>query len=261
MKWILPRSFVVRLRLERLRVGRRLDPVRRGFGSDAGQPIDRYYIERFLNLHRSDIHGDVLEVRDNRYTWLFGNDWVRRSDVLDIDATNEQATLIADLTRSEGWCASRWDCIILTQVLQQIYELRSALETVYRILKPGGVVLVTLPGITQIDRRAFESGREHWRFTTVSAKRLFSEVFPAHAVDVQAYGNVFAATAFLHGVVVEEVRKEDLDQTDPEYELSIAVRAEKPIIGDNVAPSDNPGHLQKRHCGAVGNDQISLLLS
>ncbi len=43
---------------------RRLTPVSKEFGFERGLPIDRYYIEKFLAEHTSDIQGRVF--RDRR---------------------------------------------------------------------------------------------------------------------------------------------------------------------------------------------------
>ena len=52
---------------------RRPHPLRRDFGWQAGQPIDRYYTEQhFLPACRADIRGRVLEIGDDRYTRQFG---------------------------------------------------------------------------------------------------------------------------------------------------------------------------------------------
>jgi hypothetical protein len=69
----------------------RLTPLSLGWGRERGLSIDRYYIERFLDEHRSDIHGRVLEVADSRYTDRFGST-VEQTDVLDIDRENPYVT-------------------------------------------------------------------------------------------------------------------------------------------------------------------------
>jgi len=94
-------------------------------------------------------------------------------------------------------------------------------------LKPGGTLLATFPGISQT---SCEKLGEHyrWAFTKLSARQLFEEAFPAQNIEVEAHGNVLAATAFLHGLAVRELRKEELDHNDPDYELLITLRAVKP---------------------------------
>jgi len=207
---------------------RRLQPIGRIFGSEWGQCIDRYYIESFLACHATDIHGHVLEVGDNAYTRQFGGIRVQQSDVLHVSPDHPGATLAVDLTHAEHLPSDTFDCIVFTQTLQFIYDVRAVLRTLFRILKPGGVLLATCHGISQIARWDMDHWGEYWRFTSLSAHRLFTEAFPAAGVTVQAHGNVLAAMAFLHGLVAEELRHEELDYFDPDYEVLITIRAVKP---------------------------------
>lgn len=218
-----------RPRVGRVRFGslRRLTPISQVFGFDRGLPIDRHYIERFLSAHASDIRGDVLEIGDDTYTRRFGGERVSKRDVLHISAGNPNATIVGDLSCAEHILSDSFDCVVLTQTLHLIYDVRAALKTLYRILKPGGVLLATFPGISQISN---DRWRESWcwAFTHVSARRLFEEMFPAANVRVEVSGNVLAAIAFLHGLAAEELRQDELEYRDSNYEVSIMVRAVKP---------------------------------
>jgi glycosyltransferase involved in cell wall biosynthesis len=206
---------------------RRTTPISRQYGSDRGLPIDRHYIEAFLARHADDIRGRVLEVGDATYTRLFGGDRVMVSDILHVNATNPKATLIGDLASGDHLPANAFDCVILTQTLHLIYDVRAALRTVHRLLVPGGVALVTVPGISQISEDEWRT-TWYWSFTTLSARRLFEEVFPAEHVAVAAHGNVLAATAFLQGLAAHELRDAELHYADPQYEMLITIRAVKP---------------------------------
>jgi SAM-dependent methyltransferase len=206
---------------------RRLTPISRSWGEDRGLPIDRYYIERFLSAHAEDIRGHVLEIKDNNYTVKYGRDRVTKSDVLHKVEGNPRATIVADLTSAPDLQADTFDCIICTQTLQFIYEVKAAIETLHRMLKPGGVLLVTVPGISQVSRYDMDSWGDYWRLTTLSARLLFTEVFPMTHVTVKAYGNVQAAVSLLHGLASEEVGQKALDSVDPDYEVLVAIRAVK----------------------------------
>lgn len=206
---------------------RRLAPFSREFGFDRGQPIDRYYIEQFLAKHRADIHGHVLEVEDDLYTRQFGGDRVTKSDVLHVRDGEPKATIIADLTRAEHLPSETFDCIILTQTLQFIYDVRAALTTIHRILKPGGVVLATVPGISPISSYDMERWGQYWSFTRLSARRLFDEFFRPADLIVEMYGNVLTAAAFLYGLAAQEFESRELDDWDPDYEVLVTVRAVK----------------------------------
>lgn len=214
----------------RVRFGqlRSLKPVTRTYGNSRGLEIDRFYIERFLSEHAMDIHGHVLEIKHNTYTRKFGGDRVKKSDILYKIEGDPDATIIADLTHASHLPSNIFDTIIFTQTLQFIYDIKSAIATLYRILKPGGVILVTVPGISQIIREDFDLWGEYWRFTSVSTRYLFAEVFPPESILVQAYGNVLSAISFLEGLAAEDLREEELVANDRDYELLITVRAVKP---------------------------------
>jgi SAM-dependent methyltransferase len=207
---------------------RRLKPISDQWGMERGKPIDRYYIEGFLSAYKSDLKGCVLEVGDNTYTHKFGGDRVTESVVLHVAEQKEYVTLIGDLTDEATIPANSFDCLIVTQTLQYIFDLKAAVKTIYHSLRPGGVALVTVPGISKISRYDMDRWGSYWNFTTKSAQRLFEEVFPAANVKVEAHGNVLAAIAFLHGLAFEELKQDELDYLDLDYELLITIRAVKP---------------------------------
>ena len=207
---------------------RRLTPVSRKFGWDrGGLPVDRYYIEHFLARHAADIAGHALEIRDDAYLRKFGGPRVTRIDVLHPTAGNEKATIVADLTAADQIPNDTFDCIVLTQVLPFIPDVQAAVHTLHRILRPGGVVLATVPGISQIVRYDMDRWGDYWRFTSLSARRLFECGFPGGEVTIETCGNVLAATAFLQGLSSRDLRPDELDYRDPDYEVVITIRAVK----------------------------------
>ena len=206
---------------------RRVEPVSRIWGGDRGLPVDRHYIEAFLSNHDSDIHGHVLEVSDNSYTRRFGGTRVTRSDVLDVARDNLKATIIADLADAPHVPSDTFDCVICTQTLQYVPDLASTVKTLHRILRPGGVLLATLPGISQTSRHDMERSGDYWRFTDCSARWLLSRSFRSEDIRVEAFGNVLVAISFLHGLAAGELRQHELDYHDPDYQVSITVRAVK----------------------------------
>ncbi|QFS50341.1 class I SAM-dependent methyltransferase [Nostoc sphaeroides] len=208
---------------------RSLKPISDCWGIDRGQPVDRYYIENFLADHSSDIQGRVLEIGDNSYTLRFGGDNIKKSDVLHAIEGNPEATIVGDLSNANHIPSDTFDCFILTQTLQYVYDLQSGLKTIYRILKPGGIVLATLPSITPLSDAQWNKCW-YWGFTTVSTQRLFEEVFTPANIQVKTYGNVLTASAFLQGLASQELRKEELDYRDSNYEVTITVRAVKPQV-------------------------------
>jgi len=204
----------------------RTSPFSKVFGFDRGQPIDRYYIEGFLTRHSSDIGGRVLEIGDNSYTIRFGGSKVIRSDVLHINAGQPGATIVGDLSDPATLPADAFDCVILTQTLHLIFDMQKAIAAVERSLKQGGVLLLTTPGISPIDRGEWRR-TWYWSLTASALSRLLELVFDRRDISIESFGNVFAAVCFLQGLAVHEVQTTKLDILDEAFSIVIAARAVK----------------------------------
>src|SRR5262249_16316312 len=158
-----------------------------------------HYIEGFLERHASDIRGAVLEVQEPDYTHRFGGDRVTRSDVVDLDASNPRATVLSDLRSASNIPSSTYDCIVLTPKLHVIDRMSAVVSECARILKPGGVLLATLPCASRVCLEYGHDG-DFWRVTEAGARRLFSQAFPTESLEVTSYGNVLVNAAFLYGL-------------------------------------------------------------
>ena len=202
-------------------------PISRVFGLDRGTPIDRYYIEKFLQKNTGLIKGRVLEVAENHYSKLYGGDRVEVFEVLHATPDNKAATIIGDLTDISTLPENRVDCFICTQTFNFIFDVQTAIEGAHHLLKPDGVLLATVAGISQISRYDMDRWGDYWRFTTASVKSLFEPVFRG-GIEIEVYGNVLAATAFLQGVAVEDLPDRALlDEHDPDYQIIITIVARK----------------------------------
>lgn len=195
------------------------------FGFDRGRPVDRYYIERFLSARAGAIRGRVLEFGEPLYTNMLGDDRVAQSEILDVTGGPE-ATYSCRLEEGGDLPSEAFDCVIVTQTLQYVYDVQTGLETLHRILKPGGTVLATVPGITRLCHEHYPDSW-FWSFSAASVRRLFSERFTTAALDIEAFGNVLSATAFLYGLADSDLKRRELDYLDPDYEVIIGVRAHK----------------------------------
>ncbi len=200
-----------------------MDP---NWGFERGTPIDRVYVESFVGGHAADIRGRVLEIAAPDYTTRFGRN-VDKVDILMATEGNPQATIVADLTDAPQIPDDSFDCAIVTQTLQFVYDVREALATLERILAPGGVLLATVPGITKISPPEDEEWGEWWHYTARSAKRLAEEAFGEGNVEVAAYGNVLSAAGFLYGLAASDLRPEELEARDRLYEVIVGIRAVK----------------------------------
>ncbi len=201
-------------------------PVDGSYGRGRGLPIDRYYGERFIAANAAVIGGDVLEVGDDRYTRAHGGGRVRSSAVLHAEEGNAQATLVGDLASGRGLPEEpAFDCVILYDTLQYIYDVPAAVATAHRLLRPGGSVLATFNGIAQISRYDYEHFGEYWRPTDLAVGRVFAERFGFENVTVATHGNVLAACALLYGLAAEDIGARRLDHHDPDYQVCITLRA------------------------------------
>ncbi len=206
----------------------RVTPVSRVFGLDRGKPINRYYIEKFLAAKAHLIHGRVLEVGSSEYSRQFGGSRVKQFDVLHATPENRHATIVGDLTDPGTLPAEAFDCFICTQTFDCIFDVQQAVRGAHHLLKPGGVLLATVSGIGQISRFDMDRWGEYWRFTTASMTRLCETVFAGGGVNVDSFGNLLAATAFLQGLAVEDLPDPALlDELDADYQLVVTVVARK----------------------------------
>ncbi len=207
---------------------RRTMPIDRDWGWRRGLPTDRYYIESFLAGQSQDIRGRVMEIADPGYTVKFGGSRVTKSDVLHVAHGNPRATIVGDLATGQNVPHEAFDCIILTQVLPFLYDVRAAVANCYAALKPGGVLLLTVPGISQVSPEDRDSWGDYWRFTSSSVRRLLGDAFGSDNVQLQTYGNVLTAASFLYGIASQELTRQELDHHDEQFEVIIAARAIKP---------------------------------
>jgi hypothetical protein len=206
----------------------RVEPISRQFGFDRGMPIDRYYIDAFLYKNRHDIQGKVLEIAESTYTRRFGTN-VTSYEILHYDNSNRDVTIIGDLTNPDNLPENTIDCFVCTQTLNFIFNVQEAITGCYKLLVPGGgVLLATVSGISQISRYDMDRWGDYWRFTDLSIRKLFESVFDKDKIEITAYGNVFAANALLQGLAVEDLPGTHiLDKQDNDYQVTIGIKAVK----------------------------------
>lgn len=205
-----------------------LYPLDDTYGMNRGTPVDRYYIEQFLESQKRFIQGTVMEIGDRTYTEQFGEDRVTDSIVLHVEKEDPGIHQIkGNFATGEGLQPESVDCLICTQTLPFIYDLPSAANHMVRILRKGGTALITVGGISQIIQYEKIHYGHFWSFTDQSLKRLFEEQTGVDSVKVFTYGNVKSAAAFLYGISYEELEKKDLDVIDPNYQLIVAAVIKK----------------------------------
>jgi hypothetical protein len=203
---------------------RRLEPLSPFWGGERGLCVDRLFIERFLAAHADDVHGRVLAYHDAHYATRYGRHRLRGCDVLDADATNPAATAVADLQHAPQLASDTYDCVLLPHVLQLLDEPAAALAECVRVLKPGGVLLASVPAAGRVEDGGPRT--DHWRFSVAGFEELLTPTFGT--VTVEGLGGTDAAIAFLAGLAADEIEPTRLEGGDGEPPLVVAARAVKP---------------------------------
>lgn len=203
---------------------RRLQPFSSRYGFDRGTPIDRYYLDLFFRKHAACIRGRVLEVCNPEFSERFGR-FIDTLDLVDIDPRNDAATILADLAQAGSLPQEAFDCVILPQTLQYVEDVATALTNVWQSVAPGGTLLLSVPGISKIDHHLEESDR--WRILPAGLVRAVATRCPSAESEIESFGNVLTATAFLLGLAVEELRAEELAAHDPLFPVVSCARVRK----------------------------------
>lgn len=222
IKKILNRLGVSRLQWHDLK---NVAPVSTVFGFDRGTPIDRYYIEKFLQANKRFISGKVLEVAESHYSKKFGEN-VTSFEILHVEK-NKNATIVGSLSDRKALPSNVVDCFICTQVFNFIFEFEKAIEGSYQLLKPGGVMLATVSGISQVSRYDADRWGHYWSFYPQGIGTAVKKVFGENSVKINTYGNSLTAISFLKGIAMEELTEEELNYCDPDYPVSIQIIAHK----------------------------------
>lgn len=197
-----------------------LTPASRLFGSERGKPVDRYYIEKFLETHKGCIKGDTLEIAETAYSVKYGEDRIKNAYMLHVEGWGENA-IKGNLETGEGIEENRFDTAIITQTLMFIYDIQSAAQNIYKMLKPGGTALVTVAGISQVSRYDADNWGSYYSFHEEAVRRMFEPLFGRDKVETVSYGNVKTAISLLYGLCCEDLAESDFETGDPDYPLII----------------------------------------
>lgn len=202
-------------------------PVSRQFGTERGTPVDRYYIEKFLEEHKQLVKGEVLEIEDNTYSLKYGEERLTRSIVMDVGSDEEGVTFNGNLETGEGIRDEVADCFILTQTLMYLFDLKSAAHNISRLLKKRGAALITCSGISQNSRRCMDDYGCCFNFNADALRKMFESEPDLDVVETGSYGNVKTVMAHLGGLCREDLEVRDFEANDKYYPLIVYVVVKK----------------------------------
>jgi SAM-dependent methyltransferase len=199
-------------------------PASRAFGAERGQPIHRYYVDRFIAGHAGRIQGRCLEFHDPGYVMRFGGNRPTHVEVVDLNEDNPHATIVVDLTKPNALGSGMFDCIVCVHVLHLVYKADLVAKELYRLLAPGGALLIAVPGTSMID----PAWTEYRRFTGLGIRTLLGQFFAPADIVVETYGNSLAAAAEMRGLAAEELAPWELCAHDELFQVEVCAVAVKP---------------------------------
>lgn len=202
-------------------------PINNRFGRDLGKPVDRVYIERFLEKNADSILGTVMEIESDDYIKKFGGKKVNKKIILHVKGWGGPNVIKGNFETGEGLENNMVDCLICTQTLQYIYNLSEAARNIYKIIKPNGIALITVPGIKSLSTYHDSLWGEYWSFTKKSLFRMFADVFGEKNVEVNSYGNVKTTMAYLYGLSAEMLSEQDFEYNDTNVPFIITAKVKK----------------------------------
>ena len=211
----------------------RKGPFSRVFGLDRGTAIDRRFMEDFLSLHKDSIQGKVLEIGGDQYTYQFGGNLASTAILAGSENSSRSSCFpypSHDLPAHHSLDAvGKYDCVIATNVLNFIYDIKKAIHGLAKLTSQNdGVLLASVAGLVPISRFDYDRWGDYWRFNDMSIRHVFEEYF--EEVEVVSYGNAPLAAAFIMGLSQEEVPSSLFEHHDPDYQILIGVKAAKPKL-------------------------------
>lgn len=195
----------------------------------SGSPIGRFYFEEFLATRRSHIRGRAAEMGGDRFMRRFGQD-AHTFDVLaEAGQYVPKATHVVDFADRDAQLEGQFNCIVGAELLQRSSDPRLAIQGIYRMLRPGGVLIASFSALPTLPADGTGGSPEFdgWRFTPTGVERCLAEVFGPGHVDIESYGNLVAATAALGGLSAQQVGRSRLAPRQVGCEVIICAIARK----------------------------------
>jgi len=200
-----------------------------------GTPVVRYYWGCFLEKHRDDIRGCVLEIGNTSTVRAFGGSQIQQAKAIDIAPTSSEVTIVADLATADHVEPDQFDCFVNQFTMHIIDDFRAALYHSIRLLKPAGVLLINFPARSGYPSDGIDlngAGRTwvyRW-FTPAGVEKALADLgMTKDDYELTTYGNFFSLTAYMAGIPAEELTSRELDYAEKDIPLLICARVVKPF--------------------------------
>jgi SAM-dependent methyltransferase len=195
-------------------------PYSRNFGLERGSPVGRYYVEKFLRENADSISGRCLEFGDPRYKSYFPK--AREYEITDV-VKRPGVTYVCDIHDPVGMPKNHFNAVICTQVFEHLAYPEKAAKSLFELMAPGGVLLLTAPFINPVHYVP----TDFRRFTPECLDMILREA-GFHVEIVSFGGNSLVGTGSLLGMVQEDFSVAELEKKDPIYPYNVLVKARKP---------------------------------
>lgn len=199
----------------------RLNPFR--YLRTMGYTTGRFYVEDFLRRHAAQCRGCFLEFGDPYYRHLFNPQAIERYDVFDVQA-GPQVTIVGDIQSCPAIADNTYDVIVCTQVLEHIANPFLAVNELHRMLKPGGIILLTVPSSYPYHA----APRDYWRYTRDSLQLLFGERFSD--IVITSYGNRLTVVAAYWFWMRDHLPRRALLTSDPDNATILTLYGRKRVV-------------------------------
>lgn len=180
----------------------------------------RYYIDTFLARHAAGCRGAFLEFGDARYRERFPQATIDRYDVFDIAAA-PGVTIVGDIQSCPQIPDDSYDVIVCTQVLEHVPNPFLAAAELCRILRPGGLLLLTVPAAYPYH----SAPNDYWRYSRDSIRLLFGERLRETAIE--SFGNRLTVTGAYWEWSARHFPRAVLDRHDPDQPYLIMLAGRK----------------------------------
>ena len=195
-------------------------PYSRNFGLERGSPIGRYYVESFLRENSGSIAGYCLEFGEPRYKSYFPR--ATKYEITDV-VSRPGVHYVCDIHEPQGMPKNYFNAVICTQVFEHLAYPEKAARSLFDLMAPGGVLLLTAPFINPVHYVP----TDFRRFTPECLEMIIQDA--GFVVETVSYGgNSLVSTGSLLGMVQEDFSTAELEKKDPVYPYNILVRARKP---------------------------------
>lgn len=202
-------------------------PFDRDFGDSRGTPVGRYYVEKFLRENADQVRGRCLEFGDPRYKSYFPA--AEKYEVVSIKP-GPGVDYVCDIHDPKGLPEGEYDSIVCTQVFEHLARPELAAQSLYRLLKPGGVLLLTAPFLNPVHGLPLD-----FRRFTPNALELILQDAGLVVDSIDFGGNSNVSLGSMLGMVQEDFTTKELEIKDPVYPYNCLIRAHRPTAEELVS--------------------------